>query len=163
MRETSLLRVHRNLGEILTRWIKPPATDPPDRFYPDVIRELMRRHILFPNMRILVACGGMIDRDVLYDLHFSDVTITNLDVRPSGTEFQPFSWSYQNVENMAFDDNSFDFAIVHNGLHHCYSPHRGLLELYRVSRQGILVFEPRDTLYQSRLITPHWPAGLAGW
>jgi ubiquinone/menaquinone biosynthesis C-methylase UbiE len=64
---------------------------------------------------------------------------------------------------MAFDDNSFDFAIVHNGLHHCYSPHRGLLELYRVSRQGILVFEPRDTLYQSRLITPHWPAGLAGW
>ena len=32
-----------------------------------------------------------------------------------------------------------------HGLHHCHSPHRGLLELYRVARQGVLVFEPRDT------------------
>lgn len=146
MRATRFLRVYRNLGKVLTGWVKPPSIEPPDRFYRDVVKELMRLHILFPNMRILVACGDMTDRDVLVDLRFRDVTITNLDMRVSSTEFQPFSWSYQNVENITFDDNSFDFAIVHNGLHHCYSPHRGLLELYRVSRQGILVFEPRDTL-----------------
>ena len=29
--------------------------------------------------------------------------------------------------------------------HHCHSPHRGLLEMYRVARRGVLAFEPRDT------------------
>src|SRR5207244_6314078 len=33
-----------------------------------------------------------------------------------------------------------------DGLHHCDSPHRGLLEMYRVSRRGVLVFESRDSL-----------------
>ena len=92
-----------------------------------------------------MACGGQLDRDVLVGLGFSDVTITNLDRRLAANDFAPFRWAYQDLEQLTFDDAEFDFAIVHNGLHHCHSPHRGLLELYRVARQGVLVFEPRDT------------------
>jgi ubiquinone/menaquinone biosynthesis C-methylase UbiE len=97
-------------------------------------------------MRLLVACAGTLDQRVLSAAGFTSVTISNLDSRLSGNEFAPYAWSYQDVERLTFADNEFDFAVVHNGLHHCYSPHRGLLELYRVARKGVLVFEPRDTL-----------------
>jgi SAM-dependent methyltransferase len=59
-------------------------------------------------------------------------------------EFAPFLWSFQDAERLTFAENEFDFCIVHSGLHHCYSPHRALLEMYRVARVGLLVFEPRD-------------------
>jgi hypothetical protein len=36
--------------------------------------------------------------------------------------------------------------MVHAGLHHCASPHRALLERYRVARKAVLVFEARDSL-----------------
>jgi SAM-dependent methyltransferase len=117
-----------------------------DSFYPDTLRHLMHEGVLSSDMRLLVACAGKYDRDVLYELGFKNVTISNLDVRLKGDEFEPFNWSYQDVEHLTFEDAAFDFAIVHNGLHHCFSPHRGLLELYRVAKRGVLAFEPRDTL-----------------
>ena len=42
--------------------------------------------------------------------------------------------------------SSFDWAIVHAGLHHCASPHRGLLEMCRVARKGVVVMEARDSM-----------------
>ena len=36
--------------------------------------------------------------------------------------------------------------MVHSGLHHCYSPHRSLLEMYRVAKRGLLAVEGRDSL-----------------
>jgi SAM-dependent methyltransferase len=116
-----------------------------DEFYARTVAGLLDSGLMRRDMRVLVACGGTHDRDVLLRLGFSNVTISNLDSRLRPDEFKPYVWSYQDVEHLTFDDEEFDFAIVHNGLHHCYSPHKGLLELYRVARVGILVFEPRDT------------------
>ena len=36
--------------------------------------------------------------------------------------------------------------MVHAGLHHCGSPHRALLEMYRVARKAAVIFEARDSL-----------------
>jgi SAM-dependent methyltransferase len=113
-------------------------------FYFDTLQRLLSRGILNQNMRILVLCGGRFDRDVLQRCGFTNVVISNLDSRMEGHEFAPFSWSFQNAESLTFTDNEFDISIVHSGLHHCYSPHRALLEMYRVARMGLLVFEPRD-------------------
>jgi SAM-dependent methyltransferase len=49
------------------------------------------------------------------------------------------------VTNLSFDDEQFDYVFVSDGLHHCHSPHRALLEMYRVSKKGIIVFEARDS------------------
>lgn len=95
---------------------------------------------------ILVICGGDLDRDVLLEAGLRNVTISNLDERLCGDEFAPFAWSFQDAEAISFPDDSFDYCIVHAGLHHCASPHRGLLEMYRVARKGILVIEARDSL-----------------
>lgn len=113
-------------------------------FYTDTLQRLLKRGVLRTEMRILVLCGGRLDRETLERCGFNDVLISNLDTRMLGNEFAPFRWSFQDAEHLTFADNEFDFCIVHSGLHHCYSPHRALLEMYRVARVGLLVFEPRD-------------------
>jgi SAM-dependent methyltransferase len=54
--------------------------------------------------------------------------------------------NFQDVENLTYENGSFDVVVVHAGLHHCYSPHRGLLEMYRVARKCAVVFEARDSI-----------------
>ncbi|MEM9412853.1 MAG: class I SAM-dependent methyltransferase [Planctomycetota bacterium] len=117
-----------------------------DCFYSQTIARLKALHLLSPESRILVVCGSYLDRDVLLDAGFASVVISNLDSRMVGDEFSPFEWSYQNAESLSFEDEEFDFVLVHSGLHHCHSPHRALLEMYRVARKGVLLFEPYDNL-----------------
>src|SRR5205814_4551563 len=54
-------------------------------------------------------------------------------------------WSYQDAESLTFADNSFDMVMACAGLHHCHSPHRALLEMYRVARHCALALEARDS------------------
>jgi len=129
--------------------MKPQLAETPgakDCFYSSTLLWLLGRNILGREMSILVVCGSSPDKEVLHDLGFKNVTISNLDVRLKGVEFDPYQWSYQDAERLTFQDAAFDFCVAHNGLHHCYSPHRALLEMYRVARSGILVFEPRDSV-----------------
>jgi hypothetical protein len=116
-----------------------------DDFYADTLRRLLKDGWLGLDSSVLVVCGGSLDRDTLHALGFRRVTISNLDVRMTGEEFAPYPWSMQDVEKLGFEDEAFDFVVVHQGLHHCYSPHRGLVAMYRVAKCGVLVFEPRDT------------------
>lgn len=112
--------------------------------YSEVLAKLVKSGRLQSDHRILVICGGSLDRDQLLAEHFSDVTISNLDTQYRDT-LQPYRWSLQDAENLDFPDDAFDFSIVHMGLHHCFSPHRALLEMLRVARHGALVFENRDS------------------
>lgn len=111
-------------------------------FYADTLRKLD----LPRNASILVVCGGEFDRETLLECGYYAVTISNLDERIRGDEFAPFAWSSQDAERLSFPNCSFDYCLVHAGLHHCTSPHRALLEMYRVARYGILVCEARDSL-----------------
>jgi ubiquinone/menaquinone biosynthesis C-methylase UbiE len=84
----------------------------------------------------LVVCRGEFDRDTLLEEGYTAVTISNLDDRVRGDEFAPYAWSFQDAEALSFPDRSFDYCIVHAGLHHCASPHRALLEMYRAARRA---------------------------
>src|ERR1700754_1642004 len=114
-------------------------------FYLQTLRELLNDGWLRLDSSVLVVCGGGYDRDIFYTLGFRHVTISNLDSRLTGDEFAPYPWSRQDAENLDFEDGTFDFVVVHQGLHHCRSPHQGLLEMYRLARRGVVAFEPRDT------------------
>lgn len=115
-------------------------------FYGEVLRTLVDRGVLRHDMRILVVCAGMSDMAVLSKAGFKNVVYSNLDERVDGGEFAPNEWSFQDAEKLTFEAESFDFCLVHWGLHHCQSPHRALLEMYRVSKQGLVSFEPVDNL-----------------
>ena len=95
-------------------------------------------------MRVLVAGGGAADRDILRALGFSNVTMSNMADAGSET-YAPYRFDLQDLEALTYENSAFDWAIVSAALHHCRSPHRALLELYRVARRGVLALESRDS------------------
>jgi SAM-dependent methyltransferase len=115
-------------------------------FVQSVLEKLLAEGVLLRSDAVVAVCAGQAERDVFTRLGFSDVTITNLDERLDAPEVAPFRWSRENAERLSFEDGSFDFSFVADGLHHCPSPHRALLEMYRVARKGIVAIESRDSL-----------------
>ena len=94
--------------------------------------------------RLLAVCAGTDDWELLSSLGFTNVVVSNLDeafapLVPEGV------WSYQDAQSLTFEDRSFDWVFVSEGLHHCRSPHRALLEMYRVCQEGIVAIEARDS------------------
>ena len=53
-------------------------------------------------------------------------------------------WSEEDAEKLSFDDDCFDWGLVKAGLHHLPRPMVGFYELFRVSREGIVVMEGQD-------------------
>ncbi len=115
-------------------------------FYGDTLTGLVAAGVVSPTDRLLVSCGGGVDRDTLVATGFTDVVITNLDERMTGDEYAPYEWHRDDAEALSAEDDSVDWGLVHHGLHHCASPHRALGELLRVGRKGAIVFEARDSL-----------------
>jgi len=91
-------------------------------FYLNVLRRLLDAGTISTTDSVLVVCGGPLDEAVTAKVGFQNVIVTNLDNEMSNT--------FQDAENLTYENGSFDVVIVHAGLHHCHSPHRGLLEMY---------------------------------
>ncbi len=109
-----------------------------------VLKSLIEEEILHLEDSILTVCAAEEDRDVFLSFGFNDVTISNLDDRKQEHGYPPFKWSRQDAQALDFADKSFDFAFVVAGIHHCQAPHAAVVEMYRVSRKGIIVVEGRD-------------------
>lgn len=114
------------------------------KFYVRMLRELLKRGVLDRAMSVLVVAGGVTDQAALRELGFTKVTISNLDARMKADEFAPYQWSFQDAEKLTYPDEAFDAVVICAGLHHCHSPHRALLECYRVARRAAVVLEARD-------------------
>jgi SAM-dependent methyltransferase len=109
--------------------------------------------ILDKQAKILVVGAGTNDRDVFVELGFENVVISNLDSRMKGDEFSPYQWRFLDVENLDCQDNEYDYVVIHAALHHCSSPHRAILEMYRVSKQALIFFEARDSWLMRTLVS----------
>lgn len=118
------------------------AMDPRLDFYASYVdRWIPDRHA-----SVLVIAGGQADKQVIESLGFGNVVFSNVDpIHAGAADFAPYKFSHQDAEALTYADASFDYVIVHAGLHHCHSPHRALLEMYRVARKGIVVIEARDS------------------
>jgi SAM-dependent methyltransferase len=105
-------------------------------FYCDVLRKLLASGRLSACDSVLIVCGGPLDDAVMRKVGFDNFKLTNIDAVD-----EP-----EDAERLSYADGSFDIVIVHAGLHHCHSPHRALLEMYRVARKAAIAFESRDSL-----------------
>lgn len=114
------------------------------QLYEKVLRELLASGAMNVDDSVFVSCGGSYDAETLRKTGFKNVTIGNLDDQYDGA-CEPFQWQLSDAEALGLADNSVDWGIVHAGLHHCASPHRGLLELCRIARKGVIAFEARDS------------------
>jgi len=122
-----------------------PPTKRPNPFYLSVLQRELEQGKIRQSDRILVACGGYLDRVTLLSAGFSDVLITNLAPHGGHQDYRPFAWEHEDIERLSFADGSFDVVIVHSGLHHCHNPMRALGEMCRVTRKSVLAFEPYET------------------
>ena len=112
----------------------------------DFYAENVRNRITFKDASILVVGGGILDKEVFEAEGFTNVTISNLDTRMNSEQYLPYEWQHLSMQEIRLADNSFDYVVTHAALHHCRVPHKGLTEMYRVARKGILCFESRDSL-----------------
>ncbi len=124
--------------------------DHPDDFYRAVLDDLTAAGDLRRQDEVLVVCGGMTDHRVLRNAGFENVTISNLDERLLATgsqPFEPYSWRHLKLQHLDLPDESYDFVVVHSGLHHLRCPPLGITEMFRVARKGIIGFEPNKNHY----------------
>lgn len=113
-----------------------------EAFYQSVVTE----QIIDKDASILVCGAGNLDKQVFADLGFNNVTLSNLDERMEEIDCYPFKWKYENAEQLSFNNDSIDYVIIHDAIHHATSPHKVLTELYRVSKIGVLAFESCDSV-----------------
>lgn len=115
------------------------------KFYERVLSSALATERISNRDSVLSVCAGSFDRDIFEAAGFSRVTISNLD-SGMGDDISPFRWERLDAEHIPHADGSFDIVAVHAGLHHCFSPHRAFLEMYRVARTAVIVIEARDSL-----------------
>ena len=115
-------------------------------FYQRVLLSLKSRGMLSEDDSILVIAAGATDREIMLAAGLKNVTISNVDYHAGKTQYAPFEWRRLDGEQLELDDNSFDWTIVHAGLHHMAVPARGVCEMFRVARKGILCIEARDSI-----------------
>jgi SAM-dependent methyltransferase len=115
-------------------------------FVESVLTTLIADDVLNRSDSVLAVCAGAAERNLFARLGLTKAVISNVDEAAAGEGLEPFDWSYQDATNLTFDDLSFEFSFVKDGLHHTSAPHRAVLEMYRVSRRGIIVIESRHSL-----------------
>ena len=98
-----------------------------------------------PDDTVLAVCAGTNDKLSLQAIGIKHAIISNVDYHDGVAEYAPYEWQSQDAENISAEDLSFDWCVVHAGLHHCGSPHRALCEMLRVARKGVVVVEARDS------------------
>lgn len=57
-------------------------------------------------------------------------------------------YSKQDAEELTFDNESFDYVITKETLHHLPRPYIAIYEMLRVAKEGICIIEPRDYEYK---------------
>lgn len=78
---------------------------------------------------------------------FNDVLATDLDATVLATSKAAGyidRYQVENAERLSFADNSFDFILCKEALHHMSRPYAAIYEMFRVARYGVVIVEPQD-------------------
>ncbi len=110
-----------------------------------MLQRLLQAGTIHTSDSLLAVCAEDGEAKLFRALGFQSVTLANLGIYGSSLE-NPYPKVVEDTMNLSFADRSFEICFVSDGLHHCSSPHRALLEMYRVARKAVIVFESRDSL-----------------
>jgi len=114
-------------------------------FVQKTLQELCAAGQLAPAHSVLAVCAGLEEHALFKGEGFTRVTLSGLDPALTSDLVAPFTVAKADAMSLPFSAGSFDYVFVSDGLHHCDSPHRALVEMYRVARVGVIVFESRDS------------------
>lgn len=111
---------------------------------------LSKNNISLNNKTILIAsCGCGIDAHYLKKfyqpkkIYFTDIHM--LAAEKTMSNFYNEIFVLTDNCKIAFKDNAFDYVFIAASLHHLKEPTKGLYELLRVAKEGLIVIEPNDS------------------
>ena len=107
----------------------------------DFYKKKILEHIKNKNSKILVLGAGKLDIDLFSELKYKNVNFTNVDYLASKKKIK-----LQNIHEIKYKDNSFDYCVAHACIHHSSRPHQAVLELYRVCNLGCLIIEAKESI-----------------
>ena len=91
--------------------------------------------------KILIVGAGIDDFELFKKNNFINFTCSNL----GGKKINGRSFKQLDINKIEELNESYDYVVAHACIHHCSRPHNGILEMYRVSKKGILVIESKDS------------------
>lgn len=112
----------------------------------------LRAHQVDRNADVLILGASAEDGRSFRQAGFTNVTLSQISASEQPTAGAPSELTSLDAEDLALQDGHCDVVFVHEVLHHCRSPHRGLCEMLRVSRCHVAVMEPHDSATM-RLLT----------
>ena len=92
--------------------------------------------------KILIVGAGIDDFKLFEENKFTNFTCSNF----GGKKIDGKNFKKIDINKIEELDESYDYVVAHACIHHCSKPHNGILEMYRVSKKGILVIESKDSL-----------------
>lgn len=96
---------------------------------------------------LTIGDGAGTDAWRLLQAGFTEVLATDLDdtvLRQTRQSGRINDYRIENAERLNFADNSFDFVLCKESLHHMSRPYAAIYEFFRVARYGVVVIEPQD-------------------
>lgn len=96
---------------------------------------------------LTVGDGAGMDAWRLLQAGFKEVLATDLDDTVLNQTKEMGHIKHVKVENaeaLSFADNSFDFILCKEALHHMSRPYAAIYEFFRVARYGVVIIEPQD-------------------
>jgi ubiquinone/menaquinone biosynthesis C-methylase UbiE len=134
------------------------------RFYNFLMHYKVRRAVSLlgrdlDGSRVIVLCAGSgMDAELL--LQYGPQVVC-LDISPgalvrAAERARRYGLAYGLVagdaECLPFPDGAFDYAFVHDGLHHLADPEAAISEMARVARCGVVITEPADAFLSAAAI-----------
>jgi SAM-dependent methyltransferase len=105
-------------------------------FYCKIIKKYLKNKI---KNTILVLGAGNLDKEILKkysNTFFTNINAQNEKMIKNGILMQ----------NLPYNNNSYDYVITHASIHHCSRPHAAILEMLRVAKYGVIFIESHDCL-----------------
>lgn len=111
------------------------------------------------NWKVLTVCGGVGGEGIFFlRSGFSNVTVSDFSSNSLAMAKKldsKLETIQLNTEAIDLPDNAYDLVVVQDGLHHLPRPSLGLTEMLRVSKKGIVVIEPYNSLV-GKFIGTEW-------
>jgi hypothetical protein len=75
-----------------------------------------------------------------HKVHASDIETCLIELAKTKNLIDEYSC--QDMNSLSFEDNTFDYVLCKESLHHLSKPYQGIYEMMRVSKKGIIIIEP---------------------
>lgn len=110
------------------------------------------------NFKWLTVGDGRFGSDAMKLIEYgaTNVLCTDLDdylIKYSAKKKEINNYKKENAENLSFSDNEFDFVLCKESYHHFPRPMLALTEMFRVTKVGVILIEPRDLQIDRSLLS----------